>query len=124
MKASLALALCLFASTASAMVDPTYTLHSRGNVVSYSQVSCATVSTTLRTTNVGIYDRFSITIKNCEATGGNNVYICPGSATCTAATGFQLAPREGFWLDWSNNGVISCIAVGGAVNVCSIDERN
>ena len=124
MKASLALALCLFASTASAMVDPTYTRHSRGHTVAYSQVSCATVSTTLRTTSVGVYDRFSIMIKNCEATGGNNVYICPGSATCTTATGFQLAPREGFWLDWSNEGVISCIAVGGAVNVCNIDERD
>ena len=33
-------------------------------------------------------------------------------------------PREGFWIDWSNDGVISCIAVGGAVNVCNIDERD
>jgi hypothetical protein len=124
MKARLALALLLVASAASAQVTPTYTRHARGKVVSYSQVSCATVSTTLRTTNVGVYDRMSITIKNCEATGGNNVYICPGSATCTTATGFQLAPREGFWIDWSNDGVISCIAVGGAVNVCNIDERD
>ena len=94
MKASLALALLLVASAASAQVTPTYTRHARGKVVSYSQVSCATVSTTLRTTNVGVYDRMSITIKNCEATGGNNVYICPGSATCTTATGFQLAPAR------------------------------
>jgi hypothetical protein len=106
------------------MVEPTYTRQSRGHNVSASQVSCATTSTTLKTTSVGVYDRFSITIKNCEASGGNNVYICPNSATCTTATGFQLAPREGFWLDWSNEGVISCIASGGAVNVCLIDERD
>jgi hypothetical protein len=87
-------------------------------------VSCATVSTTLRTTSVGVYDRLSILIKNCESTGGNTVYICPTSAPCTAATGFQLQPREGIWLDWAQKGVISCIAVGGAVNVCNIDERD
>src|SRR4029077_7632405 len=124
MSRSLALALVLVSSTASAMVDPTYTLHSRGHNVSASQVSCATTSTTLKTTSVGVYDRLSITVKHCEATGGNNVSVCPNSATCTTAAGFQLAPREGFWIDWSNEGVISCIATGGAVNVCLIDERN
>jgi len=124
LKPVLALLFVSLAASANAMVDTTYNRHSRGNVVSYSQVSCGTTSTTLRTTNVGVYDRLSITIKNCEASGGNNVYVCPGSATCTTATGFQLAPREGFWIDWSNNGVISCIATVGAVNVCNIDERD
>lgn len=109
---------------ASAQVNPTYTRHSRGENVNYSQVSCGTVSTTLRTTSSGVYDRLSILIKNCESSGGSTVYICPNSATCTAATGFQLQPREGMWLDWAQKGVISCIAVGGAVNVCNVEERN
>lgn len=124
MIARLAVALLLVATAAAAQMEPTYTRHSRGAVTSYSQVSCGTVSTTLRTTNVGVYDRMSILIKNCEAAAGNTVYVCPGSATCTTASGFQLLPREGFWLDWSNNGVISCIATVGAVNVCNVEERD
>lgn len=123
MKARLALAFLAFASGASAADLPTYTRHSTGATVPYGQVSCASTSTTLVATNVGAWDRLSILIKNIEASGGASVYVCPGSATCTAATGFQLAAREGLWLDWSTNGPITCITAAGTAVVSYIEER-
>lgn len=122
MRARLALAFLALASWASAADLPTYTRHSTGDTVPYGQVSCASTSTTLVATNVGAWDRLSILIKNIEASGGASVYVCPGSATCTTATGFQLAAREGLWLDWSV-GPISCITAAGTAVVSYIEER-
>jgi hypothetical protein len=123
MKASVACALVLVATAASAQPLTTYTRRTVGSTVPYGQVSCTSVSGTLVATNVGVWDRLSILIKNIESSGGAGVYICPGSATCTAVTGFELEPREGLWLDWSTNGPISCVTAAGTAVVSYIEER-
>ena len=123
MKARLALAFLAFAASADAQPLTTYTRRTVGTTVPYGQVSCTSVSGTLVATNVGAWDRLSILIKNIESSGGAAVYVCPGSATCTAATGFELEAREGFWIDWSTNGPISCITAAGTAVVSYVEER-
>jgi hypothetical protein len=123
MNPKLAILLLLFAVSADAQPLTTYTRRTVGTTVPYGQVSCTSVSGTLVATNVGAWDRLSILIKYIESSGGAGVYICPGSATCTAATGFELEAREGLWLDWSTNGPISCITAAGTAVVSYIEER-
>lgn len=119
---SFALALVLVASTAAAAVETFMTRNMQGKTVPFGQVSCGTGATTIVSNNVGVYDRLSILIKNAAALGGADVFICPGSATCTISTGFPLGPHEGLWLDWSY-GPITCVVAAGTVTVAYIEER-
>lgn len=122
----LAAALLLLASSASAAVSPTYTRQFPGTVVTTGQASCTAGGVTFlpdnRASSPTAYDRVSVLIKNAAALGGADLFICPGSATCTIGTGFPLGPHEGVWLDWSN-GPITCVVATGTVTVAYIEER-
>jgi hypothetical protein len=125
---SLLAALCLLVATSAwGQSSETYTRHRRGTTTAFDQVDCTTGGSDVVVDDdldgSGDYDRLSIIIKNCDPSGGSNVAICPGDATCSATEGLILEPGTGLWIDWSNSGPIGCIGIGGTATTCFIEER-
>lgn len=125
-KLLLALACLLVASAASGQSSMHFMRHRQGSTTTSDNVSCSTGGADLVIADPGdppTYDRLSICFWNSPSSLVN-VYVCPGSTTCTTGTGGEFSPGMGTCLDWGNeDGAISCITGSGTANVSYFEER-
>jgi hypothetical protein len=121
---SLLAALCLLVATSAwGQSSVTYERHRQGDDRRSDNVDCTTAGTDLVIAAHTTYDQLSICFW-ASPSSSVNVFVCPGSATCTTGTGAEFSPGMGLCLDWSNqDGGISCVTASGTGNVSFVEER-
>jgi hypothetical protein len=125
-------ALCLLVATSAwGQSSETYILH-RGAEMEATpdhQIDCTNSGTDLlsadNTDGTGDYDRLSISMWNCDpVSGGVDVMVCLGDATCGTTQGFVLTPQgRAVTIDWATYGPIGCVTGSGTATVCVIEEK-